>query len=236
MVLLEREERPNSAADAMRHQLYELEVQEQEYLAKYTPEHPLLQAVSTQLAESRKIHDGMDEFRDEPTYAINPVRQKLEAELLDETSRLASLKALDASLNAQATALAERLRVVNTQALQIEALKQEAKLLNKSYEAYSTNLEQARIDGALQQQQITNINIAQAATISHRPTSPRIAILFLMGLVTAVGGSVALAFGSERLNRRLRSAEEIEADLSIPVIMTLPRFSNSDSLTSRLSV
>lgn len=231
LVLAEREERPSEAADAMRDTLFELEMKEQEYQSKFTEEHPLMQSVSLQVVEARKIHDKVKPFRDEPTYAINPTYQKLEQDLVTAKTRVESLKALGESLGAQEEQLLAKLQEVNEQALHIGLLEREAEMLAGNYEAYVSNLEQARIDGALQQQQITNVNIAQPASISHRPVSPKNLILLALGGVIAIGGSFGLVLGSERVNQRLRTAEELEEGLSIPVLMTLPRFANGDSLT-----
>lgn len=235
LVLAEQEQRPSEASDTMRHKLFDLEMKEQEFQSKYTKDHPLMQALSLQVNEARRIHEGVEEFREEPTYAINPTRQKLELDLVASKSRLVSLKAVDESLDLQEKELLAKLHAVNEHSLRIARLEREAQRLNESYDAYAVNLEQARIDGALQRQHITNVNIAQTATLSHRPASPHGIILLALGAVVAVGGSFGLVFGSERVNRRLRSAEEIEADLSIPVLMTLPRFVNRGSLATALS-
>jgi len=233
-VLAVREQRPSLASDNMREQLYQLEMQEQELRTRYKPEHPLMVAMTAQLEGARKIQEDLDEFRTEPTYTINPTRQKIEHALLEEESQLASLEAVERSLQDQATALVKRLQEVNDQALVIEELDREAQLLGESYASYSENLEQARIDGALQRQQITNVNIAQPASLSHRPVSPRLPILAALGLVVAVGGSFGLALGSERLDQRLWSPDQVEADLEIPVLMTLPRLSQRGTLATVL--
>lgn len=231
LVLASREERPSEAADTMRDTLFELEMKEQEYLSKFTADHPLMQSVSMQVKEARKIHDKVKSFREEPTYAVNPTRQKLEQDLVTAKTRVESLKALDESLSAQEEELLAKLQEVNEQALHIGLLEREAEMLAGNYETYVSNLEQARIDGALQQQQITNVNVAQPASISHRPVSPHNLILLALGGVIALGGSFGLVLGSERINQRLRTAEELEEGLSIPVLMTLPRFANGGSLT-----
>lgn len=235
LVLAEREERPSEAADTMRHKLFDLEMKEQEFQSKYTKNHPLMQAINAQVDEARKIHEGVQEFREEPIYAINPTRQKLELDLVTAKSRVVSLQALEESLEDQHAEMLAKLQAVNEQSVRIAELEREAKRLNESYDAYAVNLEQARIDSALQRQHITNVNIAQNATLSHRPVSPQGIVLLALGAVVAVGGSFGIVLGSERVNRRLRSAEEIEADLSIPVLMTLPRSVNRASLATALS-
>lgn len=232
LVLASREERPSEAADTMRDTLFELEMKEQEFLSRYTADHPLMQSVSLQVAEARKIHDKVEPFREEPTYATNPIHQEIEHDLVAAKTRVASLKALDESLNAQEEQLVAKLHEVNEQALNIGVLEREAEMLAGNYESYVANLEQARIDGALQQQQITNVNIAQAASISHRPVSPQNLILLALGGVIAIGGSFGLVLGSERMNQQLRTADELEEGLSIPVLMTLPRFARGGSMTT----
>lgn len=222
-VLAEREERPSEAADAMREQLHTLEMREQELLSKFRPDYPLVRAVSAQLAEVRKIQDRVDKFRSEPTYSANPNRQKIELDFVEANTRLASLRALDESLDEQYAAIVGRLEAFNDQSIHIESLERQSKQLSESYEAYLANLEQARIDRALQREQITNVNVAQPATIKYRPDSPRPVVLLALGILISAAGSFGIVVGSERLNRRLRSAEEVEAGLSLPVIMTLPR-------------
>ncbi len=82
----------NDAKDGMRQQLYELEIRERELLSKYLPGHPLVRAVQSQRRESENILSNQQE-KTQSTKALNPTRQALQMQLLQEESQAESLRA-----------------------------------------------------------------------------------------------------------------------------------------------
>ena len=196
MVATERiDGRPHYATDGMRQQLYELEIKERELREVYDGDHPLLRALEQQVANVRKIQAKQDEFRTESTFATNPAREDLLLELHLESSRLASLQATYDSVQQQDVQILAELRQLNTYAVQIEDLQRHADLLEESYRTYAENYEQARIDAALQQERITNVNVVQAATLELRPVSPNKKLIASMGLLAAVFGGLLTKVG-----------------------------------------
>jgi capsular polysaccharide biosynthesis protein len=73
---------------------------------------------------------------------------------------------------------------------------------------------------------ISNVKIAQSASLRHKPVSPRKAIVLALGFFISVVCSVAIALLLESQDRSLKSREEIEEQLSLPVLMSIPRISN----------
>ena len=57
-----------------------------------------------------------------------------------------------------------------------------------------------------------------------KPSSPKKLLTVLIGLAGALGGALCLAVVSARLDRSFHSAEELEANLSIPVLLSVPEF------------
>lgn len=71
---------------------------------------------------------------------------------------------------------------------------------------------------------ITNVSVslADAAPLPGSPDRPKPLIYTAIGAILGLFAGIALALLRERLDSRLRSAEEIEADFSLPVLARLP--------------
>jgi Mrp family chromosome partitioning ATPase len=83
-------------------------------------------------------------------------------------------------------------------------------------------LEQARVNEALGREQISNVKVAQAATLVQKPDSPKKAMLLAMGLFMATVGAVALAYLAEWFDQTLRTTAQVESALGLPVLLSLP--------------
>jgi uncharacterized protein involved in exopolysaccharide biosynthesis len=101
-------------------------------------------------------------------------------------------------------------------------LERDVVLAETNYKIYAEKLEEARIKQSLDDEQITNLNISQPATLVEKPVSPKKAIVLLAGLILASIGALAVAMLSETNNKVLRSPLEVEDQLGIPVLVTLP--------------
>ena len=62
-----------------------------------------------------------------------------------------------------------------------------------NYRKYLENLEQARINQALQNEKISSINVIQPASFVEKPVSPNKLIVIALGLLLALAGPVCLA-------------------------------------------
>jgi uncharacterized protein involved in exopolysaccharide biosynthesis len=221
---------PNVAADGMRQQLYDLEIREREIRSKYDDSHPYVIAIRRQVEEARKIQGSQHETRTESTRAVNPNWQQLELQLRQEEAILASLIDNGTTLASQHDRVQTSLSDLNAYALQVDELQRDAQLLADSYKTYSTNLEQARIDSALKNQHITNVNVAQAATFLSRPVGPSRKLLTGLGMVLGLLAGVAWAFISEHFDQTFKSAAEVERSLNVPVLISIPRKSKPGPL------
>jgi uncharacterized protein involved in exopolysaccharide biosynthesis len=214
---------PNMAADGMRQQLYELEIRERELRSKYDDSHPMVKAIQKQVAEARQIQGTQTETREQSTHGINPNWQQMELALRQEEARLASLRESRATLQCQHDDVQTALADLNTYALQIDELERDARLLSSSFKTYSENFEQARIDSALLHRRITNVNIAQPATLLPKPVGPTKKLLLGLGMLIGMLGAVAIVLISEHFDQSLKSPIEVEQALGLPVLMAIPR-------------
>ncbi len=213
---------PNTAGDNMRQQLYALEIQEKELLSKYTEEHPLVIAARQKVREAKDIMDDQQDSRTYSTTAVNPSVQKLQVELMVEKAAADSWQARLTNLDHEATLAQEELKALNGHELELNDLGREAALAEANYRIYAEKLEQARIQQSLDEEHISNLNISQPATLVEKPVSPKKAIVLLAGFLLSCVGALSVAILAELNNRVLRTPLEVEDQLGIPVVVTLP--------------
>ncbi len=221
---------PNVAGDSMRQKLYELEIQEKDLLSKYTEEHPLVIAVRKKVQDAKEIMGEQDESRVYSTTAVNPSVQKLQLELFVEKAAADSLTARIAQLKEEYQVAEEELREINGNELKLKGLERNLALEEANYQIYAQKLEEARIQQSLDAEHISNLNISQPATLVEKPVSPKKAIVLLAGFLLASVGALCVAIFAEMNNRVLRNEFEVEDQLGIPVVVTLPTKSRSTIL------
>ena len=213
----------NEGTDRMRDQLYALEVRKEEAASKLTGEHPRMQQIEGQLAASRAIVNVQEPTRTHVVTATNRLHEETHLSLLQEEPVLAALQAKAVALGGQLAAVRSELKDFNENELRIANLQREIELDQANYRKYSANLEQARIDQALEDQRISNISVFQPASYEPKPVRPRKMIILLLGLATGLFGAVATALVAEQLDHRLRTPDDVERKLDLPVLGTVPR-------------
>ena len=181
--------------------------------------------VLAQIAELETLLSREDKQRTQVTISVNPARQKLEIDLLTERTRLASLGAQSQKLESQLAAALQKLRELNSAEVRIADLQRDADLTKESYVSYANKLELARIHNELETKRISNVSIMQPATLASKAVSPNIAIVLALGFLVATAGAFAIALMSEMFDHTLRSRDQIEQELELPVLMSIPRTS-----------
>jgi uncharacterized protein involved in exopolysaccharide biosynthesis len=191
---------PNQGADLMRDQLYALEMKAMDLEARYSDEHPLVQAVHLQLEDARKIVSGQSNQRVETTDSVNPLHRELSLDLKREKSLLAGLEARLTEVAEQKSIVLADLRSANEFEVKIDQLQREADLARGKYFQYAQNLEEARIDKELEAENISNVSVLQAPTFAEKPVSPSRLLVIAGTLLLATAGTASLVLGSEMLH------------------------------------
>jgi uncharacterized protein involved in exopolysaccharide biosynthesis len=214
---------PNVAADSMRQELFKAQISARDLEAKLGAEHPLVKIAREQLRQSEYILNAQSEERKQTTSGINPTRQSLELELEREEVLAASVRAKASALKEQSAELQTRMRTLNEQEVQITELERQTAIAEANYRSYRDHLEQARIGEALEANRISNVNVIQPPSLVERPVSPKPLLVLGVGFLIAVLGSLGLAFGSDHYDKSLKTAAEIESQLGVPVLGSIPR-------------
>ena len=220
----------NVAADGIQQQLALLKGRREELRAIRTDDHHEVVAVSAQIEELEKLLSGEEKRRTQVTIGANPARQKLEIDLLSERTRLASLGAQSNKLESQLASALEQLRALNVAEVRIAELQRDVDLTEESYLSYANKLEQARVHNELETKRISNVSVVQPATLESKPVSPNNAIMLALGFLVGTVGALAAAVGSEMFDHTLRGREQVEQELDLPVLMSIPRTSSRGAL------
>jgi polysaccharide biosynthesis transport protein len=104
----------------------------------------------------------------------------------------------------------------------VGTLERERSLLEAKYRKYLDNLEQARIDRALEKEKISNVSVVQPATRSSLPKPRRRAVKLVFAAILAAAGSIVVAMASEHLDHTLGRPEDIGRFLSLPTLVSIP--------------
>ena len=112
-------------------------------------------------------------------------------------------------------------------------LQREVKQAEDNYQLYAKKREEARIADELDRQKITNVSIAEAATVSQIPTSPNRPVNLLLGIVLAAFLSLGSVFSAEMLSDAVYTPRQLERLTGAPVLATVPE--NSRKMLIRSS-
>lgn len=181
----------------MRGQMYALQLREKQVAASHTDAHPMLQEVRRQVSEAKDVLSQESPTRRHVTTAPSRGRQQLEALLLVEQPLLAGWQAQAAAVEAQLTDARRQLQQFNQADVRIAAMTREVELLDTDYRRASANLQQAHIDESQANERISNINVAQPASLEAKPVRPRLSINLACGLLAGCCGAVAMALSAE---------------------------------------
>ena len=217
-VVTQTQESANAAADGMRQTLFTLEGREKELASKYTDDHIELQRLREQVQSMKSILANQQPLREQDTEAVNPQRQSLELTLLQEQSQVDALRGRQVALQSQHKQLQNELRKLNGEEIKIAELQRTVELAESRYREYSTKLEQARISRSLDEERISSLSVVQPASYVAKSLGPRRLHVLALGFFVALGGGVGLALVLAYLNPILRSPDDLELVLEVPVL------------------
>ncbi len=168
----------------------------------YGPEHPRLQAASTQVdLLSGKLRDSLKNV----VLALNTQRKMLQEEE-DELLRQYN------GQNDRALDLAK-------DALTFQRLSNEVERHRKLFEVLVERMSEVQLTSDYTR---TNIQVVEEASVPKAPIKPNKPQMVFMALLLGLALSIGTAFGLEHLDDTLRTPEDLEKSLGIPVLGFVP--------------
>jgi uncharacterized protein involved in exopolysaccharide biosynthesis len=202
--------------------LVNLELQHTDLIQKYAPDDRQVKEVEEQIAQVKTAIETHQKapLKEEVTNE-NPTYELLHQELVKARAELASLKALATSYSKVDTSYRGEAVERDQKQLEQQSLLRDLKTAEQSYLLYLNKREEARISDAFDRMRIVNVSIAEAATAPMFPNNPASLTLVLAAILGCLL-SAGLVFVQEQIDGSLRSPEQVEAYLGVPVLAAMP--------------
>ncbi len=173
--------------------------------SQYGPNHPIYKRQQAQIERVKALLEANKQ----------KVLKRLKA---DYEQALAREKALSAAVDQQK----QEVDRLSERAVEYGILKREVDSQTKLYDELLKKINEATINASIK---ATNLRLASLATPSKTPVFPRTKVYLLLAALLSTTVAVGVALAADYLDRTLRSVEQVEQWLSVPVLANLPRVS-----------
>ncbi len=187
---------------------------------RYTDNHPAVASLKAQIAEvTTKLGQEVERVVGSETRSPNPVHQELRTRLIENESLIVGLEAKQASLHEMLHDAEAKLATIPEKEMDVARLVRDQRVDEEIYVMLRTKFEEMRITEAMK---VSDVYVVDRATVPQVPVRPRkllnTAIAAFLGLFVAVGA----AFLMEYMDTSLKTQEEVERLLELPVLGVVP--------------
>lgn len=216
----------NPVLQQLRTQLAGLQGQLANAEQQYTDSHPTVVNLKSQIAQLQK-----QIARTPPTIiaatntVANPVYQQLSQQLgmaratsQSDTAQLATLATQRAAINPQLAALPGA-------SAKLAELKREAKLSEDVYSALQQKYNDASVSRA---SGISDVTVTQPASAALASKTPHAGLNLILGSIVGLLLALGIVFLIDWFDGRIRDERDVENDLSLPVLASIPLLPSGD--------
>jgi polysaccharide biosynthesis transport protein len=206
----------------------ELWKRERELAAQFTDENALIKGVREQIAEAEQSKKTLEEKYPALTRLDTPVansggqRAGSSIDVGTETTQVLALQTKIKVLSGQLDQIRKEAGDMDQMDGTISELQRKKKLEEADYQYFSSSLEQARIDEAVNHGKLSNISKIQAPSPPFRapPDSPKkIAMVVAGGMALGLGWAFLIEFF---LDRSVKRPIDVHTKLHLPLFLAIP--------------
>lgn len=179
----------NAAGDQMRSQLYDVQIQDGEELAKLSPTHPRYRRLQQKMSQSTELAGDERSERTERTEAINPVYQELQTQFQTVSARAVGLQSQRDAVQNRIDQTQSDLQRLNRDMTTLSKLTWEADLAQEIFMDHARSLEEARVNAELDDQHMSDVSVIQPASLNLKKSGP------MRGLLAMIGAFLGLSLG-----------------------------------------
>lgn len=217
----------NAAIKQYTTKLGELEAQRIAYLDKYTEKHPRMQEVNQSIMELKeKIQEEITRVASLQAPSDNPVHQKL---IADKFSSQAEASVAQSNLSAVLRLNKEYETDIGKLSEKEQEFLQLARKRNVTQEIYvmlAKRLEEAKV---AEMSVATEVQVVDPPTLPDKPIKPRKALVLILAAMLGLVGSAVFIVVYELMNRKVKSSEDIQHIIGVPVLAQIPDIVSLDN-------
>jgi uncharacterized protein involved in exopolysaccharide biosynthesis len=209
--------------DQLKSTLLDLERKRTEQLLHFKSSYPIIQELDAEIAQTRSVMaDSETKPVREETTDQDPAYEWVREELMKAKAELSTLKAHESATTEVLAQYHKHIQRLADQQLMQSDLLRTAKANEDNYLLYLHKREEARISDALNKTSMINVNVAEAAAVPATPTHS-LGFYLLVGMVLASLASIGLLLVLEYMNPFVRTPDEAQAFLDVPILAAMPK-------------
>ena len=233
---------PNNATpiDTARAQLNRLQAQRTAMLAKYSRQHPDVEKIDGEIAETKALITQLQEHKDtngdssadpDGVAAVDTTVAQLNSQLKENQLEITNDTAQVEQLRHQISEYQHRLNLTPVREQQLTDILRDYELAKKNYDDLYTKKTQSALATDLQKnKQGEQFRLIEPANLPTKPFAPNRLRIALGGIAIGAVLGVALAFLAESRDTSLHSERQLRERFDFPVAMAIPQFSNTHDL------
>jgi uncharacterized protein involved in exopolysaccharide biosynthesis len=161
------------------------------------------------------------------TYETNSNRRQLQLDALQKSSQLIGLRAKAQEERKKMEETSAKLAGLDTTEDALHRVEREISVLEQNYLLYKRQLEEARIQDAMDSAQFSNVSVLSPPVASVEPVKPRRGLLAMAGTALGFLLTAGTLFLRESLRPSAHSREATSAALGVPVLVRVPEVRQS---------
>lgn len=216
--------------------LAELEVNLVSLTQNFTDKHPQVIATKAAIAETRsKLNNEIANVVSADAPSANLVHQGLLQAKLQAESEVAVSSAQQQALRRLIAQGEEQIAKLPAKEQGLVKVMRDANVSQEIYIMLAKRYEEARISEVMEPSDVQIIDVAVAA---EKPIKPRKALNAIIAAILGLFTGIGAAFALEYLNKTVRTSEDVQKYLDLPVLGSIPAFDSEihkdSSLTDKL--
>lgn len=218
-------------------QLAQLQNQLRNALTLYSPEHPRVKQLQSQVALQAELIREQAGVEDEPAAAETQNASILQVQLADIDARIEVFEEELLTSKAQLDAVTETIERTPDVQIGLDALNREFSLTQTQYNNAVRGLSDARVGVTIEtKSKGRRITLIDPATVPNFPASPNRLLIILGGSLFGLILGVGLVLLMELLNTSIRRPVEISRQLGITPLSTIPYVRTPMELVARRAI
>jgi uncharacterized protein involved in exopolysaccharide biosynthesis len=161
------------------------------------------------------------------TTGPNPLREGVERDLIAARAQATALVSQREALRQQSRDVASVLGELRDKKLGVDRRLRSIALARESYLTHAKRLEDAKISAALDRHSLSDVAVIEPPYATGESDVRRRIMLVVLAGVVGVGLGVAAALAIEFFNNAVRTAEDVEFYVGLPVLATIPTLPGS---------
>lgn len=168
--------------------------------------------------KSREIKDVDTQIAMIRSEIANEIRKAFKTDKLELESKKIKMESLGRKIEA-----------LNKEALSLKAkekilleLQRQVDMHKRNYQLYASKTEDSRVYSERKKQKLSNITIADKPSMSFAPVAPKKMLLLILSVFFGLIAAALTPFVIETLDHKLKTIDDVEKLLSLPVISSFP--------------